>query len=261
MVGKGTPKFPGLGNKIHGAGRFFSRARKIDPKMRDPSSRELDKGIMLVSQPAIDDFGEILQVPHSNQPLKRSMKQLFLPILAGLFLAPSMAFGQQRLKIATVSMERLFNEFEQTEKIQREINIERARIQRENNNKLASIREIDAKLQKIREQLKAEDLGEKQRADLLQESQDLSQDGRAKEKERTEYLERRNRTLAQTMRKQMRGILVKIQRTVSETAKEGNYDFIFDSSGNSNQGIPFVLHARETTDLTDLLLKKINDES
>ena len=181
-------------------------------------------------------------------------------ILAGLLLFPSIALGQQRLKIATVSMERLFNEYEQTEKVQREINIERARIQRENNNKLASIREIDSKLQKIREELNSDELGEKQRADLIDESRALSQDGRSKEKERTEYLERRNRTLAQNMRKQMRGILVKIQRTVSEMAKEGNYDFIFDSSGNSNQGIPFVLHARDTTDLTELLLKQLNGE-
>lgn len=171
-----------------------------------------------------------------------------------------MGFAQQRLKIATVSMERLFNEYKQTEKVQREINIERARIQRENNNKLASIREIDSKLQKIREELASEDLGEKQRADLLEESRALSQDGRYKEKDRTEYLNRRNQTLAKEMKKKMRGILVKIQRAVSDVAKEGNYDFIFDTSGNSNQGIPFVLHARDTTDLTDMLLKKINEE-
>jgi Skp family chaperone for outer membrane proteins len=182
----------------------------------------------------------------------------FTPVLAVLALSASFGLAQQRLKIATVSMERLFNDYEQTAKVQREINIERARIQRENNSKLANIREINDKLEQIREQLKDKSLGEKQRQDLNDEARNLSQDGRSKEKERGEFLDRRNRTLAQKMRKQMRGILVKIQRVVSETAKEGNYDFIFDTSGNSNQGIPFLLHARETTDLTDLLLEKIN---
>ena len=124
-------------------------------------------------------------------------------------------------------MERLFNEYYQTAKIQREINIDRARIQRDNNDRLAIIREIDSKLQKIREQLKAEDLGAKQRDDLDTEGRELSQDGKSKERERTEFLDRRNRALSERMRKQMRGILVKIQRTVSERAKEGNYDFIF----------------------------------
>ncbi|MFT7171851.1 MAG: hypothetical protein ACI9NQ_000058, partial [Paracoccaceae bacterium] len=37
-----------------------------------------------------------------------------------------------------------------------------------------------------------------------------------------------------------------------------NYDFILDASGKSNQGIPFVIHARETTDLSDSLLEEIN---
>ena len=195
-----------------------------------------------------------------TQSIPNFMKISLRPVLLGLLIFPSLAFGQQHLKIATVSMERLFNEYNQTEKVQREINIERARIQRENNNKLASIREIDSRLQKIREELKSEDLGEKQRADLLGESKALSQDGRYKEKDRTEYLSRRNQTLAKEMRKKMRGILAKIQRTVNDAAIEGNYDFIFDTSGNSNQGIPFVLHARDTTDLTDMLLKKINEE-
>ena len=58
----------------------------------------------------------------------------------------------------------------------------------------------------------------------------------------------------------MRGILVEIQRVVSDRAKAGNYDYIFDKSGNSSQGIPFVLHARDMTDLTDSLLKEINEE-
>ena len=143
----------------------------------------------------------------------------------------------------------------------RSINIERARIQRDNNERLAKIREIDTQLQQIREELKKEDLGEKEKADFFEESNGLAQDGKSKERERKEFLNRRNRALSDKMRKQMRGILVKIQRSVSERAKEGNYDFIFDVSANSNQGIPFVLHARETTDLTNSLLAEINEGS
>ncbi len=185
------------------------------------------------------------------------MKRQIFAVIAGLLMFSAVSQGQS-LKIATVSMERLFNEYYLTEKVQRDINIERARIQKENNIRLENIRSIDSKIQKIREQLKSPDLGEKKRRALLEESTELSQDGVHKERERTEYLERRNRSLSEKIKKQMRSILVKIQRVVSDRAKDGNYDYIFDSSGNSNQGIPFVLHARETTDLTDLLLKEIN---
>jgi len=187
------------------------------------------------------------------------MKTFSFAFLASLVILTSSAMGQSRLKIATVSMERLFNEFHQTSEIQRDINIDRARIQKDNNSKLAAIREIDAKIQKIRESLGDKSLGEKQRLSMSNELRELSQDGKQRQRERTEFLERRNRALSEKMRKQMRGLLVKIQRTVSERAKEGNYDFILDSSGKSNQGIPFVIHARETTDLTDSLLEEINE--
>lgn len=211
-------------------------------------------------KPMVDVTTGILHNPPATFISKElNMKKPLLNLLFAILVLTPVVHGQQRLKIATVSMERLFNDFHQTGKIQREINIERARIQRDNNERLAKIREIDAQLQKIREELKKEDIGEKERVDFIAESNGLAQDGKSKERERKEFLNRRNRALSDKMRKQMRGILVKIQRTVSERAKEGNYDFIFDASGNSNQGIPFVLHSRDTTDLTNSLLAEINE--
>ena len=188
------------------------------------------------------------------------MKRSIFAVFAGLILLQGAAQAQQNLKIATVSMERLFNEYNQTAEIQREINIERARIQKENNVKLAVIREIDAKLGRIREQMenKDADIGEKKRAELYKEATDLSQDGIFKERDRTQFLERRNAALNEKMKKQMRGILEEIRRAVNDRAKSGNYDYIFDASGNSSQGIPFVLHSRDTTDLTESLLKELN---
>lgn len=190
------------------------------------------------------------------------MKRYLSAILTGLFLLQGSAMAQ-KLKIATVSMERLFNEYKMTAEVQREINIERARIQKENNEKLSDIRAIDKKLQEIREQLgnKELEIGEKKKAELRKEAGELSQDGIHKERERTEYLERRNGSLNEKMKKKMRGILETIKRSVEERAKSGNYDYIFDASGNSNQGIPFVLHAREATDLTGSLLEELNKDA
>ena len=214
------------------------------------------------SKPVVDVTSRILHKKLTRFVSSKFImkKSLFSLLVVFLCLTP-VVHAQQRLKVATVSMERLFNDYYQTGKVQREINIERARIQRDNNERLAKIREIDAQLQQIREELKKEDIGEKEKADFFKESNGLAQDGKSKERERKEFLNRRNRALSDKMRKQMRGILVKIQRAVSERAKEGNYDFIFDVSANSNQGIPFVLHARETTDLTNSLLAEINEGS
>ena len=190
------------------------------------------------------------------------MKSTFISFCAGLVLFVPSVFAQQSLKIASVSMEELFDGYSQTAEIQREINIERARIQTDSNEKLAKIREIEARLQEIREIFKAkgESIGAKQRQTLLQESEELSQDGKSKERERKQYLQRREQTLNKKLQSAMRGILSEIQRAVNEAAREGNYDYIFDSSGKTAQGIPFVIHARESTDLTEVLLKELNGE-
>lgn len=182
----------------------------------------------------------------------------FLKVSLLMAALSSSAFGQ--LKIATVNMEKLFNDFYRTSEVQKAINIERARIQKDNNLRLADIRKIDDKMQEIRKKLKS-DIGAKQKQDLGQEAKELQQDGIHKERERTEFLERRNRALNEKMRKQMRSILLEIQDVVSEKAKTGNYDYILDKSGNTNQGIPFVLHAKESVDLTEGILNEINAEA
>ena len=182
------------------------------------------------------------------------------PLIIAVTFSLVAASSAQRLKIATVNMEKLFDDYERTAVIQKDINIERARIQKDNNLRLADIREIDTTIEGLRKQLSQQDLGDKKKRDLSQELQDLSQDGIHKERERSEFLDRRNRSLNEKMMKQMRGILVELQRVVSDRAKAGNYDYIFDSSGNSSQGVPFVLHAREITDLTESILKEVNGE-
>ena len=181
-----------------------------------------------------------------------------LALLASITLMSSAA--AQRLKIATVNMEKLFDDYKRTAEIQKDINIERARIQKDNNLRLADIRAIENNIEDLRKQLGNKDIGDKKKRELSQELQELSQDGIHKERERSEFLNRRNNSLTEKMMKQMRGILVELQRVVSDRAKAGNYDYIFDSSGNSTQGVPFVLHAREMTDLTESILKEVNEE-
>jgi Skp family chaperone for outer membrane proteins len=74
------------------------------------------------------------------------MKTRFFAVLAGFLMLQSGA-NAQRLKIATVDMERLFNEYHKTSSVQRDINIERARIQKDNNLRLKDIRDFVDSLQ------------------------------------------------------------------------------------------------------------------
>ena len=191
--------------------------------------------------------------------------RIFSPFRAvailGLALAALTSSAFAELKMATVDMEKLFNDYYRTGEVQKEINIERARIQKDNNLRLTAIRGIDDQIQEIRKKVNEAGVGTKEKQDLRKEAAELKQDGIHKERERTEYLERRNRALNERMRKEMLGILDGIRRRVTEQAKAGDYDYILDVSGKTTQGIPFVLHAKDSRDLTEQILTEMNAEA
>jgi len=56
-------------------------------------------------------------------------------------------------KIATVDMQELFKQYYRTNEAQKQINVERARIQKDNNERLSRIRELEDTLAKLKKQL------------------------------------------------------------------------------------------------------------
>lgn len=185
-------------------------------------------------------------------------KRHILTLFAGLWMLGITSASAQKLNIATVDMQRLFNEYHRTGEEQQEINIERARIQKDNNLRLEKIRSIGDGLNTLRDELNKEDLNDKERQDAMEKSRNKFEDGKHEERARIEFLSRRNEALNEKMKKRMKAILEEIKQLVSEKATSGDYDYIFDKSGSSRQGIPFLIHAKNSTDLTDELLEELN---
>ncbi len=69
----------------------------------------------------------------------------------------------------------------------------------------------------------------------------------------------RNQALNERMVQRMKGILEEIRKLVEEQAKKDNYDYVFDKSGLSTSQVPFLLYTKDATDITDVLLKTLND--
>ncbi|WP_193211515.1 OmpH family outer membrane protein [Luteolibacter marinus] len=68
------------------------------------------------------------------------------------------------------------------------------------------------------------------------------------------YREDRNKEINAEMVAGMRERLDLIHSTAEKLAKEEGYDWVFDSSGNSNTGVPLLLYAKRTNDLTSSVL-------
>jgi outer membrane protein len=166
-----------------------------------------------------------------------------------------------KIKIATVDMQELFKQYYRTNEAQKQINVERARIQKENNERLARIREIEENLGTLKKQIEDPSTSDSKKQSLFKDWQVLQQEGVALDRERREFLQRRNQALNENMLQRMKGILEEIRKLVEVQAKTDNYDYVFDKSGLSTSQVPFLLYTKDATDITAQLLKDLNKDA
>jgi Skp family chaperone for outer membrane proteins len=190
-----------------------------------------------------------------------TFRHLTLACTGLLMFAIAPLQAQDRLKIATVDMQQLFKEYHRTTEAQKQINVERARIQKENNERLSRIRELESELQSLRKQLEDPAINDKKKQELFKDFQMKTQEGVALDRERREYLQRRNAALNEKMVQRMRGILEEIRKLVEDQAKSDDYDYVFDKSGLSTSQVPFLLYTKDATDITPGLLSELNKDA
>ena len=181
--------------------------------------------------------------------------------LAGALLMTVPAVAQDRIKIATVDMQTLFKEYHRTSAAQKEVNVERAKIQQNNEDRLETIRALEEELRSLRKQLDDPSISDKKKQDLFRDFQMKTQEGVALDRERREFLQRRQTALNEKMLQKMRGILEEIRLLVESRAKEDDYDYVFDKSGLSTAQVPFLLYTKDATDITAGLLAELNKDA
>ena len=188
------------------------------------------------------------------------IRRFLATALAASFITVAAA-QEGKLNIATVDMQELFKQYYRTNEAQKQINVERARIQKDNNERLTRIRELEENLGNLRKQLEDPSIADSKKQTLFKEWQMQQQEGIALDRERREFLQRRNQALNEKMVQRMKGILEEIRKLVEEQAKVDNYDYVFDKSGLSTSQVPFLLYTKDATDITASLLKDLNKDA
>lgn len=190
----------------------------------------------------------------------RLIRQFIASVFAISLVAGASA-QESKLKIATVEMQELFKQYHKTTEAQNQINVERARINKDNNERLTRIRELEEALQKLSKQLDDPSINNEKKQALYKDFQMQQQEGTALDRERREFLQRKHQALNEKMVQRMKGILEEIRKLVEEQAKSDDYDYVFDKSGLSASQIPFLLYTKDATDITATLLKTLNKDA
>jgi Skp family chaperone for outer membrane proteins len=171
------------------------------------------------------------------------------------------AASAQNLKVATVDMQELFMQYYQTNEAQDLINVERAKINQDNEDRLKRIREIETNLENFKKQIEDPSVNESKKQSLIKDFQAQQQEGIQLDKERREYIQRRTTALNENMVQRMKSILDDIRKLVEQRSKADNFDFVFDKSGMSTSQVPVLLYSKDATDITASLLKVLNKDA
>ncbi len=190
-----------------------------------------------------------------------SIIRRFISVAFAASLATLATAQDGKLSIATVDMQELFKQYYRTNEAQKQINVEKARIQKDNNERLSRIRELEDSLGKLKKQVEDPAINDSKKQSIMKDMQGQNQEGVQLDRERREFLQRRNQALNEKMVQRMRGILEEIRKLVEEKAKADNYDYVFDKSGTSTSQVPFLLYTKDATDITSVILKDLNKDA
>jgi outer membrane protein len=189
------------------------------------------------------------------------IRLILAPVIAASIVATATAADSGKISVATVDMQELFKQYYKTNEAQKQLNVERERIQKEDKERLNRIREIEESLGGLRKQLDDPSIADAKKQSVFKEWQTLQQEGIALDRERREFLQRRNQALNEKMIQRMKGILEEIRKMVENQAKADNHDYVMDKSAVSATQVPFILYSKDSTDITAVLLKDLNKDA
>ena len=175
-----------------------------------------------------------------------------------LGLARAQEDSEEQPKAAIVNIQKLFKNYYKAEKTQGEINLERARIQKEHNDLGGRVRSMDEGLRQLETRLQKTNLEEEARASLEREKGLRQGERESLDRERRTTARARHGELNRKMVLRMENLLEEIREIVIEHAERTGYDLVFDVEGLNSAQVPVLLFAKEATDITPMILKELN---
>ena len=168
---------------------------------------------------------------------------------------------EEKLRTAVVNIQELFRSFHKVHRAEEEINVERARIQKEHNDVVGRLRSMDQSLRELEGSLQSTVLRDQDRFSLEREKGVRFHEWERLNRERLSNLNARHAELNRKMALRMDALLEEIRDLVAAHAERLNFDLVFDIDGTNTSQVPMLLYAREVTDLTSMIRKELNENN
>ena len=105
---------------------------------------------------------------------------------------------------------------------------------------------------------KKTELSKEKQAAKSKERDDKINETRNLEKEITEFRTTREKQLQEQAVRMRNRIVEEINKLIQDKVKSDNYDYVFDKSGTSLNGVPVLVYARDSVDFSDDIITQLN---
>jgi outer membrane protein len=182
-----------------------------------------------------------------------------LSIIFALTLAfPIGAFAQGTLKIGTVDMQRAFKEYNKTKEAEVKINDAKNSAKKEYDDRAEAYKKALDEINNLNKQLESPALSADKKTQTAKERDDKIANIKNMEREISDFRQTRERQLQEQLMRVREGIVKEITDVVMEKVKANRFDLVFDKSGMSINGVPFLLYAPDNVDFTNDIIAVLN---
>ena len=186
------------------------------------------------------------------------MKKFLSTIFALTLAFPIAAFAQGALKIGTVDMQRAFKEYSKTKDAETKINEAKNSAKKEYDDRAEAYKKALDEINNLNKQLDAPALSAEAKSQKAKERDDKIANIKNMEREISDFRQTRERQLQEQLMRVREGIVKEITDVVMEKVKGTNLDLVFDKSGMSINGVPFLLFSHDNIDFTNDIIAVLN---
>jgi outer membrane protein len=179
-------------------------------------------------------------------------------MLALTLVFPIAALAQGTMKIGTVDMQRAFKEYNKTKEAEVKINDAKNSAKKEYDDRAESYKKALDEINNLNKQLESAALSADKKSQTAKERDDKIANIKNMEREISDFRQTRERQLQEQLMRVREGIVKEITDVVMEKVKANRFDLVFDKSGMSINGVPFLLYAPDNVDFTNDIIAVLN---
>ena len=179
-------------------------------------------------------------------------------MLALTLAFPIAALAQGTMKIGTVDMQRAFKEYNKTKEAEVKINDAKNAAKKEYDDRAEAYKKSLDEINNLNKQLESPALSADKKTQTAKERDDKIANIKNMEREISDFRQTRERQLQEQLMRVREGIVKEITDVVMEKVKASNMDLVFDKSGMSINGVPFLMYSHDNIDFTNDIIAVLN---